>query len=214
MLRRSTVLTGRIPLSLLLAGCSLGETTFTNPTPLSGPAAPNAEVSHPIPGPIPHSVEGRFECFVCHDIGGVDAPSVPEGHARNTDLCTSCHAIWTQPGIASIAPPAISHAVVGSEDCLACHKLGTAGAPRFPSIHAGLSIALCQTCHVVGEDIEGATTESASLAAPIPHGREGFAACILCHSEGAGGAPRYPPDHAGRSDDTCMACHQPSNSDN
>lgn len=46
---------------------------------------------------------------------------------------------------------------------------------------------------------------------PIPHeiqGRETM--CILCHSVGAAGAPKYPPDHEGRTNEQCLICHKPA----
>jgi hypothetical protein len=196
-----------IAISLVVSGCSLGEAVLPNPTPLSGPAAPHAEVTTPIPDPIPHSLAGRSECFACHATGAVDAPPVPKGHPEVVSECTSCHAVWTQPGIAAIAPPAISHEVDGRADCLTCHKIGTASAPRIPSNHAGLPSTLCRSCHLGGGEIAETKPESVGLAPPIPHGRQGFEACTTCHEQGAAGAPQFPLDHSGRTDDICSACH-------
>ena len=33
--------------------------------------------------------------------------------------------------------------------------------------------------------------------------------CVTCHSTGLAGAPKYPADHTGRTNDMCRMCHQP-----
>jgi hypothetical protein len=46
---------------------------------------------------------------------------------------------------------------------------------------------------------------------PIPHdiqGRETL--CVACHSTGVSGAPKYPPDHEGRTNEMCLLCHKPA----
>src|SRR5450759_4788181 len=42
----------------------------------------------------------------------------------------------------------------------------------------------------------------------IPHAKEGHTDCLSCHQQGLNGAPKYPPDHTGRTNDMCVACHQ------
>jgi predicted CXXCH cytochrome family protein len=164
-----------------------------------------------VPNPIPHSLEGREECFTCHAIGAVDAPPVPPDHEEEVTLCTACHAVWLAPAIAAAAPPAIPHPVEDRQDCLVCHKVGTADAPRIPDNHDGLAGDICQTCHTQATEIsEGGEEEGPVVEIPsIPHGLEGFSACTSCHAEGGSGVPRMPDDHEGRTDDICSACHQP-----
>lgn len=41
----------------------------------------------------------------------------------------------------------------------------------------------------------------------IPHAKEGRTDCLSCHQQGVNGAPKYPTDHAGRTNDICVACH-------
>jgi cytochrome c5 len=168
----------------------------------------------PVPAPIPHTLDGREDCFTCHAIGAVDAPPVPADHDQDVTQCTACHAVWLAPAIAAVAPPAISHDLVGRDDCLMCHKVGTAGAPRVPDNHNDLSSTICQACHTSASEITGAAGEGeeAPLAeAPsIPHGLEGFRACSQCHEEGGAGIPQFPDDHQGRTDDMCSACHSPA----
>ena len=42
----------------------------------------------------------------------------------------------------------------------------------------------------------------------IPHAKEGHTDCLSCHQKGVNGAPKYPPDHEGRTNDMCVVCHQ------
>ena len=42
----------------------------------------------------------------------------------------------------------------------------------------------------------------------IPHPKEGHTDCLSCHQNGVNGAPKYPPDHTGRTNDMCVTCHQ------
>ncbi len=46
---------------------------------------------------------------------------------------------------------------------------------------------------------------------PIPHNVEGRETlCVACHSAGIAGAPKYPPDHEGRTNEQCLFCHKPA----
>jgi mono/diheme cytochrome c family protein len=194
---------------LSLVGCGLGEAVMPNP-PTGVPADRSAGLVAPVPAPIPHSLEGREECFTCHAIGAVDAPPVPVDHEEDVTLCTTCHAVWLAPAIAAAAPPAIPHEVEGRSDCLVCHKLGTADAPRVPDNHNGLASDICQTCHTQVVEIAGGAGGVVPIGEipTIPHGLEGFSACTQCHEEGGAGIPRFPDDHQGRTDDICTACHE------
>ena len=195
---------------LVLTGCTLGETVMPNP-PAGLAADRSVGVVAPVPAPIPHTLDGREECFACHAIGAVDAPPIPADHDQNVTLCTTCHAVWLAPAIAAAAPPAITHDLMGRDDCLVCHKVGTAGAPRVPENHNGLSSTICRTCHTATSEITGAAGEGEEAvvaeAPSIPHGLEGFRACSQCHAEGGPGIPQFPEDHQGRTDDLCTACH-------
>lgn len=213
-MQRNAKLQIALALALSLVGCGMGEAVMPNPSP-GVPADRSVGVVAPVPAPIPHSLEQREECFTCHAIGAVDAPPVPVDHSEDITLCTSCHAVWLAPAIAAVAPPAIPHEVEDRDDCLACHKLGTADAPRVPENHDGLTGDICQTCHTpMGEIVEGDGEEVSAAEIPlIPHGLEGFSACGQCHEEGGPGIPRFPADHQGRPDDLCSACHKPATSE-
>ena len=42
----------------------------------------------------------------------------------------------------------------------------------------------------------------------IPHAKEGRTDCLACHEKGLNNARKVPPDHAGRTNEMCVACHQ------
>ncbi len=42
---------------------------------------------------------------------------------------------------------------------------------------------------------------------PIPHPLEGRDNCLACHATGAAGAPKFPDNHVGRTNDMCVMCH-------
>ena len=39
------------------------------------------------------------------------------------------------------------------------------------------------------------------------HALKGYENCFSCHSTGSGGAPKYPANHSGRTNDQCQICH-------
>ena len=55
--------------------------------------APDAAVQTTEPTAIPHDLEGRSSCLICHTAGKMEAvPDVPEDHAERTDeFCALCH---------------------------------------------------------------------------------------------------------------------------
>ena len=55
------------------------------------------------------------------------------------------------------------------------------------------------------------TSTGSTVAAPaIPHDLAGRDNCLMCHNP-EGGMKPAPADHAGRTNDTCQACHRPEN---
>ncbi len=118
--------------------------------------------------------------------------------------------------------PPIPHTLEGRSDCIACHGTGLAGAPKFPPDHAGRTNAMCQGCHKPGpvrstSPTVTPSTRPATAATPastaggiprIPHPLQGRDNCLACHATGLGGSPKVPASHAGRTNETCRACHQ------
>jgi cytochrome c-type protein NapB len=201
-------------LVVALAGClpTLGETVM--PEPPTAPPPPTAlPVVAMVPPPIPHTVEeARQDCLLCHAMGAVEASPIPAdaNHEEAEELlCRTCHALLPQPAPPAIAPPAIPHDLVGREDCLMCHKMGIAYAPRIPDNHSGLPVGLCQTCHKAAPTMPlPEETRVAGVMPPqVPHPLEGRTDCRLCHETGVGGAPQFPPDHVDRANEVCLVCH-------
>ena len=125
-----------IALGLLVISCGGGSTTTTPPaTTTTFPK-------------IPHTLEGRSDCVVCHK-DGITAPKFsasPTNHATFTSAtCTGCHsgAIPNAPKISD------AHTTRTSTDCLTCHKDGIT-VPKFPADHADRKSADCQSCHTKG----------------------------------------------------------------
>ncbi len=52
---------------------------------------PTAALAQPV---IPHAIEGRNDCLMCHETGIAGAPRVPADHAgRNNSTCLICHRV-------------------------------------------------------------------------------------------------------------------------
>jgi len=45
---------------------------------------------------------------------------------------------------------------------------------------------------------------------PFPHSPDAKLECVACHATGVGGSPKFPADHAGRTNESCKGCHQPT----
>ena len=119
-------------------------TTPTATTPTTTPTTPATTVAAG-PPKIPHTLEGRTDCVVCHK-DGITAPKVSTGatnHAAFTSaVCAGCHsgAIPNAPKITE------AHSTRTATDCLTCHKDGIK-APKFPASHASYTKEMCQGCH-------------------------------------------------------------------
>jgi hypothetical protein len=196
-----------------LAGClpTLDETAI--PDPATAPPPPTAlPVVAMVPPPIPHTVEeARQDCLLCHAVGAVEASPIPPdaNHEDADELCRTCHALLPQPALPAVAPPGIPHDLMGREDCLMCHKMGIAFASRIPDNHTGLTVGLCQTCHLpmLAAPPPEEPREAGVMPSQVPHPIEGREDCRLCHETGVGGATQFPADHVDRSNEVCLVCH-------
>jgi hypothetical protein len=98
---------------------------------------------------VPHSLEGREDCLVCHDIGQVE-PFPADHEGRTNETCLTCHEVAegaeesTEEAAAMLSVP---HPVEGREDCLMCHDIGQV--EPFPADHEGRTNETCLTCHEV-----------------------------------------------------------------
>lgn len=140
---------------------------------------------------LPHGVEGREDCLLCHGEGIAGAGSVPADHAgRTNNTCQICHKPSTDDGpTPPVGPQATPHEVEGQEDCLLCHGVDMSEVVRVPADHAGTSNETCLNCH------------------GLPHEVEGREDCLVCHGEGIIEAAGVPADHDGGSNETCLNCH-------
>ena len=114
----------------------------------------------------------------------------------------------------SLQMPAVPHPIEGREDCLICHDIGQI--QPFPADHEGRANDTCLACHEAaeaGEEESAESTATPSMSAeetgemqPVPHPIEGREDCLACHDIGQ--IQPFPADHEGRTNDTCLACHE------
>ncbi len=153
---------------------------------------------------IPHPIDGRETCLVCHEAGG-GAVNIPDDHeGRTTETCQQCHSADGAGALPPVSPaiPLIPHPVEGRAACLVCHETGAGGASQPPDDHAGRTDDTCRQCHV--------TADATPVAVPpIPHSTEGQEACLACHAGWIGQSPPVPDDHVERPNEVCQSCHQP-----
>ncbi|MBI5301760.1 MAG: hypothetical protein HY868_06470 [Chloroflexi bacterium] len=97
-------------------------------------------------------------------------------------------------------PVAVPHSLVGKADCLYCHKGNTYFS--VPKDHARRTNEMCLGCHPLSASAPRPT------ARPAAHSADGHENCLICHLQGGSGARPVPGDHAGRTNDTCRACHR------
>ncbi len=166
---------------------------------------------------IPHPVEGREDCLMCHGEDKLN-PYPPDHAGRPSTTCLVCHGTSEAE---EHLPARVKHDLEGRQNCLMCHAVDL-----LPVSHktAGFSPSDCLLCHVPpGQGAAGVATvtpeptagpapataapHGTSEAAGIPHAIAGHEDCLLCH--GPQGVRPYPVDHAGRSTQTCTACHSP-----
>ncbi|MBF8267200.1 MAG: cytochrome [Dehalococcoidia bacterium] len=151
-------------------------------------------------------------CIRCHAALAsrpVSQPQVNVEEHAGPIACTACHNPH-QPSLAG--PPTVPHSLEGREGwCTVCH--GATGVKPFPEDHAGRTSGVCLTCHQSPGYVSpistptGPSVEPTQPAGPpiIPHSLEGRSECTACH--GLTGFKPFPADHAGRTKEVCLACH-------
>jgi hypothetical protein len=135
----------------------------------------------PVAAPyIPHSLEGKGDCLVCHREGVSGALPVPADHAgRTNESCRQCH---IAPDLAPAPVPPIPHSVEEQEACLICHGVGIGEPLEIPEDHVGRPNEICQTCHQPPVTIV-ATPAPPPSPTPIQHPEvPGENSCLECHS--------------------------------
>lgn len=132
---------------------------------------------------IPHPVAGRENCLACHGEDGLK-PYPADHVGRPVTSCTACHQVGAPTEEPTSAP--------------------TTAAETTPTEQATPSPT---TAAEESED-ESEEAENGEEAPTIPHSvadREGQ--CLTCHYTGS--IEPFPADHEGRTNDTCVLCHQP-----
>ncbi len=118
------------------------------PTPTPGAAKPSGGAPG-APGAIPHAVEGKEKCDMCHAGTGSLKP-VPADHAgRANTTCTACH----KP-VGDKSAPAATKAPAGGTPAAAATSAPAAGGPKpIPANHDLTSAAYkdCALCHGPGK---------------------------------------------------------------
>lgn len=124
---------------LVLSACAVLLPSTTAAQRPAGAAAP----------PIPHTLEGRDRCLLCHTAGRMPtATDVPPDHeGRTNQTCQACH----EAGQVA-EPPAITHPVQGMERCIMCHIRGYLDrVTDMPADHEGRRNSTCGACHETAE---------------------------------------------------------------
>lgn len=176
------------------------------------------------PFPENHAAFDRSVCTQCHQSASSDASGQPNAPAATTppliphslegrrDQCLTCH------GETGFKPYPANHKGRATDTCLACHKTAAdSGAAPTATPEPALTVTVTPTqpaLTVTVTPFEPATTvtvtptQAAGGPPPIPHtleGREGQ--CLVCHAIGS--VKPYPENHAGRTAESCTACHKP-----
>ena len=119
--------------------------------------------------------------------------------------CEDCHGSTREHVITARGNQASPLPLIDAQDlCLTCHAQAPGRPADFPQVDpashpaqiAGFRPA-CARCH---------TPHNPGIPLTIPHTLEGRSACLNCHA--AGQWKPVPADHAKRTNDQCLTCHQ------
>ena len=152
----------------------------------------------------------RLECNVCHTIPQVALPGAPIGTIpleRGNEPASHKATTWLA-----------QHRTVFDSTCQGCHNTNNAGGKDDTSFCSN------SACHGTAWKFAGLNApevakitnppvarQASPNAAPavVPHPIGGNPDCQLCHGEKSKVRP-FPANHAGRKNDTCLACHKPT----
>ncbi|MBI2287906.1 MAG: c-type cytochrome [Chloroflexi bacterium] len=117
----------------------LGLTVLAISCALIEPPVPPLPVPTISPPVIPHSLEGRADCRLCHEAGIGGAPKFPADHnQRPSDVCLTCHVeapgkngvttpLTVPPHPVEITPTAVSAKELYGAKCAVCHGANRQG---------------------------------------------------------------------------------------
>lgn len=152
-------------------------------------------------------------CVLCHESGGkTGLKAIPViGHPlAGWTACLVCH---TDEKLGRTAP---GHTDIAQTECLNCHKVAQDG-PAITQPHGQFTDRQCLDCHgkiahlpttMVGRNENECTLCHKAAASPPPrnpHPAFSVPGCRSCHKSADVGA--LPIDHALRTEDTCLLCH-------
>lgn len=167
----------------------------------------SAQPNEPTPAAapmIPHSLIGRRDqCLSCHAQGGFKP--FPANHKdRTTDTCLNCHKTASD---SAATPPAVTPT---AEPTAAVTPTSEPTAAVTPTSAPTAAAVTAEPTKSAGETATPEPTKPATSGPPtIPHTLEGrVGQCLVCHATGS--VKPFPEDHAGRTNDMCLACHQPA----
>ena len=163
------------------------------------------------PPPIPHSLEGRQDCVVCHATGVAGAPKYPADHTgRTSAMCPACHQPAPAKPAATVVP---TTAAPTTQPATTIAPTTAAPAPQPAATVAPTTAAPTTQPTARPTTVAPAaqpTTRPSGGIPLIPHPLQNRDNCLACHQTGVGGAPKVPASHAGRTNDMCRGCHQPA----
>ncbi len=143
-------------LSVLSVSCALIE-----------PPVPAPPVATIVPPQIPHPLEGRADCRLCHEAGIGGAPQFPADHSRRpSDVCLACHqSVLTKNGDGAPAtmpmppvvttPAAVSAKELFGTKCAACHGANRQGIPGLASALTPESLAALSDSEIKDTILDG-----------------------------------------------------------
>jgi hypothetical protein len=170
------------------------------------------------PSLMPHNLEGRGDCLLCHNTGAMRP--FPEDHAgRTNDACLVCHQPSEEPAptptptpkaspTPALTPTAVPTPTPGPTPTLAPTPTPTAtlepGETPKPTPTPTVTPSPTHTPTPVPSPTPTPTGDTGTPS--IPHTLEGRSDCLLCHSTGS--IRPFPEDHVGRAPETCILCHK------
>jgi hypothetical protein len=165
------------------------------------PAAAGEEAAQPagVGGApvIPHALEGREDCLVCHAIGSGMKPAPADHEGRTKETCRACHQVASGAAPAAETPTATATVT----------PTVAAPTPTATASPSATQVVSTPTTAAATPTATASLTAAAPAGAPaIPHALEGRDDCLICHAPDSAVKPA-PADHEGRTNESCQACH-------
>ncbi|MDP3062252.1 MAG: hypothetical protein Q8O40_03405 [Chloroflexota bacterium] len=188
--------------------CTLCHAPGVGPTPKPGATPTPGDVLRPVG--IPHPLEGKNDCLLCHATA-----SLPADHKeRQVDTCTICHKAGPVTPVATPTPTPVPAPTATPTPTLTPTPRPTP--TPTPTLAPGVTPPPTPTPTLTPTPAPTATPTPTPTATPtpvpsgppaIPHDLAGRDNCVMCHTNPKTVAS-IPADHAGRGNATCIVCHQ------